>query len=255
MYSDSLYSAQLTPFTPRSSRPSEDHAVALRDTRTEPLSRSEIAQVALAMVDRDGSDSFSMRSLAAELRVTTMAVYHHFESKAEVLQAAADQVWIEVVSSMQQVDDPVESFIQGFLVTRRVFHRHAEITPYAVASPTTEDALHLMATGVTHQLERVGLSGKEAGEAYFMLATFTLGSAALHAQRTILDRSIRAPVSDLAQLAPDLVGSDPSPTYLHVRDALGHDPELVRFERALRDLVALLLERWSDGLPSSAPTS
>jgi AcrR family transcriptional regulator len=62
--------------------------------RTVPLTRAEIAQAALEMVDRDGVDRFSMRRLADSLGVTTMAVYHHFENKAEILQGAADQVWI-----------------------------------------------------------------------------------------------------------------------------------------------------------------
>ena len=48
--------------------------------RTDPLSRAEIARAALAMVDRDGVDQFSMRRLAEELGVTAMAVYHHFEN-------------------------------------------------------------------------------------------------------------------------------------------------------------------------------
>lgn len=220
--------------------------MAARDTRADPLSRGEIARVALAMVDRDGSESFSMRGLATELGVTPMAVYHHFESKAEVLQAAADQVWIEVVSSVPPADDPVEAMIQGFLTTRRVFQRHPDITPYSVASPGTEDALHVMAVVVSEQFERAGFTGQAAADAYFLLATFTLGSAALHAQRTGLDRAIRRPVSDLAELAPHLERSAPSPTYLRVREAMGTDPDLVRFERALRDLVDGLLARRDD---------
>ena len=95
-----------------------------------------------------------MRRLAQELRVTTMAVYHHFESKAEVMQAAADQVWIEVVLSVEPHDDPVETILQGFLTARRVFRAHRDITPYAVASPRTPDAVHAMASAIAARNRR-----------------------------------------------------------------------------------------------------
>ena len=102
------------------------------------LTKSEIARVALEMVDRDGVDKFSMRLLAEALGVTTMAVYHHFENKAEVLQAAADQVWIEIAMTVQRQDDPVEDIVQAMLTIRRTFQRHGDVTTFAFASPTAE---------------------------------------------------------------------------------------------------------------------
>ena len=44
---------------------------------TRSLSRTRIIDAALAMIDRDGVDAFSMRSLAADLDVTPMALYNH----------------------------------------------------------------------------------------------------------------------------------------------------------------------------------
>lgn len=211
--------------------------------RTDPLTRTEIARAALAMVDRDGVDRFSMRRLADELGVTPMAVYHHFENKAEVLQAAADQVWIEVVLETPTVEDPLEGILQGFLTARRVFHRHTDVTPYAFASPTTEDALHVVALAVAEQFERAGFAGQDAEVAYFVLATFTFGSGLLHAERTMLDRRIRGPVSDIAELADAPVADGTGATYEAVRAAMGRDPDAVRFERGLREVMAGLVER------------
>ena len=211
--------------------------------RTEPLTRTEIAKAALQMVDRDGVENLSMRRLAQELGVTTMAVYHHFENKAEILQAAADQVWIEAVVAMPQVDDPVESVIQGFLTTREVFHRHSDLTPYAFASPSTDDAVHVTALGIADGFERIGFRGLEVGDAYFVLATYTFGSGVLHAERELLDRSIRRPISDIGDLAPASAPDDPRTSYAAVRDAMGRDPDLDRFERGLRTIMAGLVAR------------
>jgi len=218
--------------------------------RTDPLSRAEIARAALEMVDRDGVDRFSMRRLADELGVTTMAVYHHFENKAEILQGAADQVWIEVFASFETEGEPVEALIRSYLAARRIFHRHSDVTPYAFASPTTEDAIHFAALGIADLYERAGFLGASAGETYSILATYTFGSALLHAERTLLDRRIRRPVSDLADLAGGPLPEGTGEAYESVREALGHDPELERFERGLRTLVAALLERAAPGTGS-----
>lgn len=217
--------------------------MATTPKRTDPLTRTEIARAALQMVDRDGVENLSMRRLAQELGVTTMAVYHHFENKAEILQAAADQVWIEALVAMPQVDDPLESVIQSFLVTREVFSRHSDLTPYAFASPTTDDAVHVTALGIADGFERIGFRDAEVGDAYFVLATYTFGSGVLHAERELLDRSIRRPVSDLGDLVPTGVADDPRASYASVRAAMGRDPDLVRFERGLRTIMAGLVAR------------
>lgn len=212
--------------------------------RNDRLSRGEIARAALVMADRDGVDKFSMRRLAQELDVTTMAVYYHFENKAEILQAAADQVWIEVITEMQPVDDPIESIVQRLLTTRRVFERHTDLTPYAFASPTTEDAVHVIALGISEEFERAGFHGEDAADAYFATATYTLGSGLLFAERSILDRRIRRPVSDLASdLAPDAT-AEGGESYHAIRRAMGDDPDLTRFERGLRTLMDALVSRY-----------
>lgn len=214
-----------------------------RDTRTDPLERSEIARAALALVDADGIERFTMRRVAESLGVTTMAVYHHFQNKAEVLQAAADQVWIEALLSVTQHDDPVESIIQAFLTIRRTFRSHPDITTHAFSSHAADDATHLVSLATTSWFERAGLRGDVAGRAYFALATYTLGSALLEAERAILDRGIRRPVSDLGSYdVGELVASgDSADTYCALRDAMGDDPDLTRFEQGIRDITAAFI--------------
>ena len=213
------------------------------------LTKPEIARVALEMVDDVGVDKFSMRLLAEALGVTTMAVYHHFENKAEVLQAAADQVWIEIAlaASGDPEDDPVEGLVQAMLTVRRTFQRHGDVTTFAFASPTTEDAVHLSALAATQLFERVGFRGEDVGKAYQAVVTYTLGSAVIHAERTILDRRIRRPVSDLASLAPEApaapVDGESEVAYRWVRAAMTDDPELIRFEAGLREIIAGLVGR------------
>lgn len=54
------------------------------------LSRERIAAAAMALVDRDGLEALSFRKLAAELGCEAMSLYHHFPSKAHLMDALVD---------------------------------------------------------------------------------------------------------------------------------------------------------------------
>lgn len=69
-----------------------------------------------------------------------MVVYHHFEGRAEVLQAAADQVWMEAMLSVEAHDGPVEDIIHSFVTVRRVFMGHADISTHASSSGSAASA-------------------------------------------------------------------------------------------------------------------
>jgi AcrR family transcriptional regulator len=62
----------------------------------ETLSRDRIAQEALALIDEEGLEAFSMRRLGARLGVEAMALYHHFPNKGELLDAVVDRLVDEV---------------------------------------------------------------------------------------------------------------------------------------------------------------
>jgi AcrR family transcriptional regulator len=55
-------------------------------------SREAILTAALRLVDREGLEGLTMRSLAAELGVVPMAAYRHFANKGELLDALLEDV-------------------------------------------------------------------------------------------------------------------------------------------------------------------
>lgn len=63
-----------------------------RTAERAPLSREGIAAVALDLIDRDSLEGFSTRKLGTALGVEAMAIYHHFPSKAALLDAVAEQL-------------------------------------------------------------------------------------------------------------------------------------------------------------------
>jgi TetR/AcrR family transcriptional regulator, tetracycline repressor protein len=60
------------------------------------LSKAAVISEALKLADADGLDALTIRKLATHLGVTPMALYWHFRSKDELLDAVADQVWSEI---------------------------------------------------------------------------------------------------------------------------------------------------------------
>jgi len=56
------------------------------------LSKAAVIDGALKLADADGLDTLTIRKLATHLGVTPMALYWHFRSKEELLDAVAYQV-------------------------------------------------------------------------------------------------------------------------------------------------------------------
>ncbi len=56
------------------------------------LSRDRIEVAALALIDAQGIDAFSTRKLGERLGCEAMSIYHHFPSRAHILDALVDRV-------------------------------------------------------------------------------------------------------------------------------------------------------------------
>ncbi|GAA3227627.1 TetR/AcrR family transcriptional regulator [Streptomyces sp. XM83C] len=60
------------------------------------LDRERITAVTVRLLDAEGLDAFSMRRLAAELKVTAMSVYWYVDTKDDLLELALDAVFGEM---------------------------------------------------------------------------------------------------------------------------------------------------------------
>lgn len=96
--------------------------------KKEPLSPERIVDAALAMIDRDGLTAFSTRKLGESLGVEAMSLYHHFPSKAHLLDACLDRV----VRAMDvpRVGDPYERLRKLSNAWREQAHAHPGLAPF-----------------------------------------------------------------------------------------------------------------------------
>jgi AcrR family transcriptional regulator len=68
---------------------------AARDTRT-PLSRERVLRAAVALADRGGIESLTMRRLGEAVGVEAMSLYNHVASKDALLDGMVDLVFSEI---------------------------------------------------------------------------------------------------------------------------------------------------------------
>jgi AcrR family transcriptional regulator len=92
-----------------------------------PLDRRHIASAALRLIDAKGLENFSMRRLGAALGVEAMAIYHHFQSKAEVMDGVVELLLDEIEPALFTEKPPLERLRDGFRALRRlaITHPHA----------------------------------------------------------------------------------------------------------------------------------
>lgn len=75
----------------------------------------DLVQGALRLLDRDGLDGFTMRSLASEIGLSPMAAYKHFDNQRElqleVWSACMDALYQRTVEVAAAAADPATAFI------------------------------------------------------------------------------------------------------------------------------------------------
>lgn len=166
------------------------------------LSAKEIATEALRQFDASKTEP-SIRSLAEALNVAPSAIYHHFPSRAAIVQAAVERVWWEATSGLLELTpepfeaDPTEVLVNTGLASRRAWLAHYRLAPYLAASPAvndfTRDALGLM-SGV---FERLGLRGEQAASAFHVYAAFMIGAVLFTASRKAANEQLAAETGEV----------------------------------------------------------
>jgi AcrR family transcriptional regulator len=67
-----------------------------REEPKEPLSRERVLQTAIAVADREGIGSLTMRRLAQELGIEAMSLYHYVRGKDDILAGMVDLVTTKI---------------------------------------------------------------------------------------------------------------------------------------------------------------
>ncbi len=141
-----------------------------------PLSRELILRGAVAVADAAGIGALTMRSLASELGVKPMSLYHYVAGKDEILNGIVDLVFGEIDLPVPG-GDWTSQLRQRAVSARRALRRH----PWAIglmesrANPGPATLRHHDATLAT--LRAAGFSVAMTAHAYALLDSYTYGFA------------------------------------------------------------------------------
>lgn len=167
-----------------SSRPAKNPKTPQRRARGT-LSRDVLVSAALQIVEQSGLGGLSMRSLGARLGVDPTAVYRHFRTKDELLEALADAV-VGGGGPHQESGDTRQRLRGMFANLRHTLLAHPALTPVVVRRPPEGEATWQGTERALALLRAAGLDEAETGAAYQALLNYTLGHALLEAPYALM---------------------------------------------------------------------
>ncbi len=146
-----------------------------KDRRTR-LSPERVLRGAIAVADAHGIGALTMRSLAQELGVKPMAMYHYFANKEEILDGIVDIVFSEI--DLPPADADWRSAVrQRTASARTVLRRHPWAIPLMDSRTTPGPATLRQHDAVIATFRRGGFSIEMTAHAYSLLDSYVYGFA------------------------------------------------------------------------------
>lgn len=144
-----------------------------------PLTKATIATAALALIDSEGLEGFSMRKLGQMLDVKAMSLYHYFQSKEALLDGVVELIQAEIKDvsrgASSKASPPMERVLEGIDAFRTVWRRHPKAFRFFAQQPArTPERIKSAEMFVTSLLES-GLDSDAAIFAYRAILSFASG--------------------------------------------------------------------------------
>lgn len=137
------------------------------------LTRESIVTAALAAMDRDGIDGFSMRRLANELGVTVQALYWHFDNKDALCLAVVERARDELAAVPLGRGAPIRRLEQHLRALRS--HWRAHPSAVALGQKYPPSAVGAFVDQGVALIEELGLAHDDAVSKHRALVWTVLG--------------------------------------------------------------------------------
>jgi AcrR family transcriptional regulator len=141
------------------------------------LSREMIARAALELLEEEGPQALKMRSLAERLGVRGASLYHHVESKDDLLDAASELINEEI--DLSPLEDArwrrgIAAYARGY---RQVYLRYPNMIALVARRRVEADKALRGYDALMAALVRTGCSPAKAAEVAAAIDYLVLGSA------------------------------------------------------------------------------
>lgn len=137
------------------------------------LSRDDILDATLRLVQRSGIDAVTMRRLADEIGVTPMALYHHIPNKKQLLDLAVDRVGerVHIAHDGRPWIDQMRDYAMSW---RDELHRYPGVAGYILRQDAPPSMAWRVIDDAVSLLVESGFDDRTAARAYAALASFVL---------------------------------------------------------------------------------
>jgi AcrR family transcriptional regulator len=205
------------------------------------LNSDRILDAAITLLDRDGAEAFTMRALAEQLGVGTMAVYSHFRGTDEISDAVAQRLLDTMELPPTGSGDPVGELRQVCGQVYRLFTEHPSALQLLTIRPLRGDDAIAVIDRMLALLCRAGLSRADAARAHVALMQYTVGCALWNTRRSraMCEEGVRERV----RAKIDALPADRYPALV------AHAPELLRAQNDGRAQYEFGLAGLLRGLP------
>jgi AcrR family transcriptional regulator len=176
-----------------------------------PLTRQRVLGAAVALADRGGVRSLSMRKLAQELGVEAMSLYHHVANKDDILDGIVDVVFSEIDLPSGEADWKA-AMRQRAISTREALLRHPWATGLMESRSTPGPATLRHHDAVLGILRTAGFSIEMAAHAFSVLDSYIYGFALQEANLPFQT------TEELAAVADTILGHLPADEYPHLTE-------------------------------------
>jgi len=140
------------------------------------LSKERVLRAALALADRDGFESLTMRKLAGELGAGAMSLYHYVPNKDELLDGMIEIVFSEIELPSTDADWKT-AMRRRAISTREVLNRHRWAVGLMESRTTPGPASLRLHNAVLGCLREAGFSIEMAIHAYSVQDAYIYGFA------------------------------------------------------------------------------
>jgi AcrR family transcriptional regulator len=176
-----------------------------------PLTRERVLAAAVALADRGGIGSLSMRKLAQELGVEAMSLYHHVANKDDILDGLVDVVFAEI--DLPSGGEGWKAAMRRRAISaREALRRHPWATGLMESRPTPGAANLRHHDAVLGVLRGAGFSVELAAHAYSLLDSYIYGFALQEASLPF-----HTP-EEAAEVAQAMMAEFPASEYPHLTE-------------------------------------
>ncbi|GAA2441201.1 hypothetical protein GCM10010191_66680 [Actinomadura vinacea] len=222
-----------------------------RRRREQPtLSRDQIVDAALDLLDAEGLAGLSMRRLGTRLNAGATSVYWHVANKDELLELALDRVMAEV-----RVPDPEQegwrAAATGYARSvRALIHRHPWTVTLFAGGPMLGPNATRTLDEILAVFEHAGFTGHDLEYAWSTLIDYVIGVAGNEASWHTGQPGVTAE-EWMESLGPYLEGMDAQHPRVaaHIREIWAKD-----YQNVLEERFAFGLECVLNGLATRTPT-